>query len=379
MNKVFNFFKLLIWFCGIWFAKPIHSQTLHAIVFADTQDAEIGIFDKQDFINVTLELNTIAAATGLHLQPYYYKGNKCNNLNLVSVLSNLKVSNNDVVFFYYSGHGTRSNDDNSTFPQLCLGSHYDSDFYPLEKILSKLSILPARLKIVIGDCCNSIASGVTPKDDYSMGPTVLSEEPVRAYCNLFLGNEGTIIASGSRAGENSNTLSFIDGTPAGGTFTVSLLNVIQTVSTQGLNANWDNVFNFTTILTYKLQEQTPIYSVRVKGVEHSSSVAPANTASYEDGNVIIQLLTAIANESVGTERRVKVMEKVLKMAFATPDAKVEIVGRNGVTIVATEKASDFVLRLCTAHNLINLVEVDGTTDKDGRYTYLKVHEIYKGY
>ena len=379
MDKKVFILKFLIWVCGILVAKPIHSQTLHAIVFADTQDSVIGMFDKQDFINVTLELNTIASATGLHLKPYYYKNDKCNTFNLVSVLSNLKVSNEDIVFFYYSGHGARSNEDLSAFPQLCLGSHYDSDFYPLEKILSKLSTLPARLKIVIGDCCNTVASGVTPKDDYSMGPTVLSEEPVKAYCNLFLGNEGTIIAAGSRVGENSNTLSYIDGTPAGGTFTVSLLNVIQTVSTQGLNANWDNIFNFTAIHTYKLQEQTPIYSVRVKGVGNRSSAAPANTATDEDGNVIIQLLTAIANESVGTERRVKVMEKALKMSFASPDAKVEIVGRNGVTIVATEKASDFVLRLCTAHKLINLVEVDGTTDKDGRYTYLKVHEIYKGY
>jgi len=56
---------------------------------------------------------------------------------------------------------------------------------------------------------------------------------------------------------------------------------------------------------------------------------------------------------------------------------VEVVASNGSTIVATETAADFVLRLCTTHNLINLAEVDKSEDSYGRYTYLKVHEIYK--
>lgn len=365
-----------------WAIVPAKSQALHAIVFADTQDNNIGIYDKQDFVNITLELNTIASATGLKLKQYYYKDTQCNNSNLVSVLSNIKTSTNDVVFFYYSGHGTRSTTDNSEFPQICLGSHYEQDFYPLEKVLSKLSMLPARLKIVIGDCCNSIAPEVTSKDYATKGPTILTKEPVNVYCNLFLGSEGTIIASGSRKGENSSTISYTDGNPAGGIFTVTLLEVMQTVSQKGLDASWDNIFAATKAMTYKLRQQTPVYNIQIKNNEENSSSysAPANTATADEGGIsIIQMLTAIANENISVEKRVKVIEEALQLAFSSPDVKVEIVGRNGITVVATEKASDFVLRLCTTHNLVNLVEVDGMKDDNGRYKYLKVHEIYKNY
>lgn len=44
------------------------SQSLHAIVFADTNDPSIGSGDKQDFVNMTMEMSTIASATGLHLE-----------------------------------------------------------------------------------------------------------------------------------------------------------------------------------------------------------------------------------------------------------------------------------------------------------------------
>lgn len=381
MNKQIlkNLFIIIV--AGCCSILPVRSQTLHAIVFADTKDASIGIYDNLDYINITLELSTIASATRLKLKQYYYKDSQCNNKNLVSVLSNISAAPDDVVFFYYSGHGTRSTEDNSEYPQLCLGSHYEVDFYPLEKILQKLSMLPARLKIVIGDCCNSVSPGVSPKDYNTKGPTVLTKEPVNAYCNLFLGTEGTIIASGSSKGENSTTIRYADGSPAGGTFTVSLLDVIQVVSKHGLDASWHDILAAAKSQTVKLRKHTPIYAIDVKNISaaSSSNATPTITATDEDEITIIQLLTAIANENISVEARAKAMDKALDLSFASPDAKVEIVGRNGVTIVATEKASDFVLRLCTAHNLVNLVEVDGTTDENGRYTYLKIHEIYKGY
>ena len=51
----------------------IKAQTLHAIVFADTNDPNIGIFDKQDYTNMTLEVNTIASATSMKLKKYFYR------------------------------------------------------------------------------------------------------------------------------------------------------------------------------------------------------------------------------------------------------------------------------------------------------------------
>lgn len=217
------------------------AQTLHAIIFADTNDPKVGVYDKKDYIGMTIETSTIASATGMHLKEYFYKDDFCSNANLVSVLENLKTSKNDVILFYYSGHGVRSAEDNSDYPQMCLGSHYEKDFYPLQKVLSKLKNQPARLKIVIGDCCNSVGAGVTAKDYATKGVTILTKAPVDTYTNLFMNHTGTIIASSSQKGENSITIDLKDGTPGGGIFTNVFLFVLQTIVSEGMDFDWNEI------------------------------------------------------------------------------------------------------------------------------------------
>lgn len=364
-------------------AGEAFSQSLHAIVFADTNDPSIGSGDKQDFVNMTMEMSTIASATGLHLEKYFYSGSNCSKSNLMGVLDRLQTSSGDVVMFYYSGHGTRSVQDESDYPQMCLGSHYDNEFVPLEYVLRRLEDMPARLKIVFGDCCNSVAPGVTSKEQASKGFTVLSKSPVNAYTNLFMNYKGTIIASGSQKGENSVTLNYNDGSPAGGAFTIFFLRSLQFVVSNGMDADWDIVLSNAREDTKNAVKHTPVYSVDVETtVDRHEGHAPENAATPDDTDGLqapIDLLTAIGNDKYDIDLRIEVMERTLPVVFASPDVKVESVGRNGTTVVSTERAKDFMLRLCTLRNLVNLVEVDFKRDSNGKYTYLKVHEIYKDY
>ena len=366
---------------------------MHAIIFADTKDADVGKSDLQDYCNISVEMSTIASAIGMQLKKYYYKDELCSNANLRKVLSSLHTERDDIIMFYYTGHGTRSSRDESVFPQMCLGSHYDQNFYPLEKVLTQLRSQPARLKLVFGDCCNNVVRGVSPKNYHTKGATVLTKEPVSVYHCLFSGNEGFLIASGCQAGETSLALYNVDGTPAGGAFTNSLLLTLKEHASKGLNTTWDDVLQSAQAVTRGSYGHTPVYDTMVREASPISSTEieetaqtvsaeyhePQNTAQDSNSEEVepIVVLTAIGNENLSVEARVKVQDKALKKLFASPDAKVEVVGSNGRTIVATERAGDFVLRLCTAHNLINLVELEKNTDSSGRYTYLKVHEIYK--
>lgn len=364
---------------------PVHGQNLHAIVFADTKDPSVGIFDLEDYYGISVEVSTIASATGMQLKKYFYKDEQCSNANLRNVLNQLKTNSDDVILFYYSGHGARSIDDNSDFPQMCLGSHYDEDWYPLEKVLKQLEQQPARLKIILGDCCNSVAAGATPKNYETKNATVLSKEPVNVYCNLFKNNTGFLITSSSTKGETSSTVSYTDGKPAGGAFTVCLLSTLKEYAASGMAATWDDVMKFTKQRTYNLRQHTPVYTINIKESQTTTEPAayqePQNTATDQDDDddeiEMITILAAIGNEQLGIEKRVEIQDKALNFLFSSPNAKVEVVASNGSTIVATKRAEDYVLQLCTAHNLINLVEVDYKLDSEGRYSYLKVHEIYK--
>lgn len=361
----------------------LQSQTLHAIIFADTNDPQIGEFDRQDYINMTMEVSTIASATGMKLNKYFFSGEKCSKAKLVNVLDGLHTNSDDVIIFYYSGHGTRSMYDKSDYPQMCLGSRQEDDFFPLESVLKKLKLQQARLKIIFGDCCNSIAPGVTSKESTSKGFTMLTKGPVNTYTNLFMNYKGFVIASGSQKGENSITLSYDDGSPAGGAFTIFFLKALQTVVKQGLDADWNTILGAVTDITKERVKHTPIFCVSTTPTEvtHAARI-PENTAT---GNIdsedisAIDLLTAIGNEEFEENVRIGVMQEALHTLFANPDVKVESVGRNGTTIVSTETASDFMLRLCTTHNLVNLVEVASLLDDSGKFTYLKIHEIYKDY
>lgn len=382
MKDVFLKF-LLLFLITISVINSACGKNLHAIVFANTLDPKIGTSVLLDYYSISVEVSTIAAATGMQLKKYYYKDEQCCNQKLREVLRQLKTNAEDVILFYYTGHGTRSTQDVSEFPQMCLGSVYDSDFYPLEKVLKDLDAQPARLKIVLGDCCNNIVNGVTPKDYATRTVTVLTKEPVSVYNNLFSNIQGSLIASGSRKGEMSVCINFTDSRSAGGAFTYSFLKVLETFASNGLITSWDDVMSNTQSVTYQLGKHTPVYSIMVKEATAESEQVPyhepENTAvdngSEDTDN--ITLLTAIGNESLSVEERIKLQEKSLKTLFNNPKVKVEIVGSNGTTIVATETAEDFVLRLCTTHRLINLVEVDKKVDSLGRYTQLKVHEIYK--
>lgn len=388
MNKT-NLVRYMLLLLVAVVVIPVKGQNLHAILFADTKDPSVGKCDLQDFNSLTIEVSTIASATQMELKKYFYKDEQCSNRNLRQVLDNLQTNKDDVIIFYYSGHGTRSEADVSEFPQMCLGSNDDRDYYPLENVLKQLNEQPARLKIVLGDCCNSYGYGVSPKNYKAKSKTVLSKSPVSVYCNLFKNNRGFLISTGSQKGETSSAMSNQDGTPIGGAFTICLLGTLQQFATSGMAATWEDVMSRTRNATYEWCNHTPIYAINIKeGTAEEAPVAaapepvyeePQNTAQDNGSDDIekITILTAIANENESIDTRVKVQDKALKALFNNPNVKVEVVASNGSTIVATERASDFVLRLCTAHNLVNLVEVDKIEDNQGRYAYLKVHEIYK--
>ena len=125
MKKLHSILLITIMICLV---IPIKGQTLHTIIFANTNDPQIGKSVVYDYNSLSVEVNTIAAATGMKLKRYFYKDEYCNNKNLRNVLNQLSTNKDDVILFYYSGHGTRSAQDISEFPQMCLGSHDDEDY-----------------------------------------------------------------------------------------------------------------------------------------------------------------------------------------------------------------------------------------------------------
>ena len=72
------------------------------------------------------------------------------------------------------------------------------------------------------------------------------------------------------------------------------------------------------------------------------------------------------------DQRIELSQAVLTEVFASPKAVVKTVGSNGQTVVATETAEDFLLRLATLKTDKRLMEVASKKDGSGKLTELTV-------
>lgn len=130
-NKIKYFtvvFMLLLSFPTCALAITTHS-TLHAIILADTDGKDIGQSSEVDVKNMKHLVNTIEKYAGIKANTTVLKGNKLTRSNIEAVINKLTVTAEDVVIFYYSGHGYRHPDTRSPWPYLvfCIDKQQECD------------------------------------------------------------------------------------------------------------------------------------------------------------------------------------------------------------------------------------------------------------
>ncbi len=83
-------------------------------------------------------------------------------------------------------------------------------------------------------------------------------------------------------------------------------------------------------------------------------------------------LNEILDSALSADERIDLSQTLLSELFASPKAVVKTVGSNGTTVVSTETAEDFMLRLSTMKTDKRIVEVSSEKDKNNKYTSLSV-------
>lgn len=387
--KKFIVFILL----GFTLILPTNSQTLHAIIFANTKcpgeepgSMGIGPSVTCDYQRMKIEFETMASFLNYKKDFQWYEGspNHFCRTNLESALNNLSCGKDDIVIFYYSGHGGRSpKETQDPFPwmQLVVDPYRTpwnaSQYYSLSQVLKRIEAKQPRLSIVLGDLCNSLSNAIPQKDVPEMkGATKISKAPCDFYKDLFLKVKGSIISSSSKPGETS--AAFSDG----GAFTICFTEALQIMVSNNMEPDWETLLEGTKMRTSKVTQgkQNPIYEARLQKVSdipstsEQPSVSPQPTSEERE---IANYLTAIGNSNTAIKERINLVYQTLNLFFTSPQAKVEVVGRDGKTIVATKYASAYLNNLSIARNLVKVINVDQTEGNNGKLTYLKVHEMYK--
>lgn len=358
------------------------AQTFHAIIFADTEDSSIGASCYHDYERMTIELATMATANQMKLKRYFYKYESFNKRQLLETIQNMEVGSQDIVAFYFSGHGVRSDKDNSPYPQLSMGTSI-SDLIALEKVDALIAAKNPRLRIVLADCCNSVAEGVMPQNNTSGGATRLQQAEVNSYQSLLQKLKGNVLVSSSSVGEFSIAMA------QGGLFTLSLLYELQKVVVQNGEITWTGLLSNTKTtadnrareLTDGTRGQLAQFHVKVLPVSGDAKEdnTPAPQRTQKDGlpDDFIDALAWIIDYSKSDEERMKWIQPIMNKFFADKNAKIDIIGRNGTTLVDRFTAEQFLKRLAIVKRLAQVAFIDGKKNQDGKYTELRLHEIYQ--
>lgn len=132
---------------------------LYLLAIGNSNDTIIGQSVLKDLDRAVETFSGIASFMGIGLVKTTLSGKDVSKPNLMKALAELKPGANDIVVFYYAGHGFRKPKDNRDFPHIDLRSKPDNSYMVnsmnMEDIYYIIKAKKARLNLVISDCCNT--------------------------------------------------------------------------------------------------------------------------------------------------------------------------------------------------------------------------------
>lgn len=380
MKKIITLFILLLFFASV------NSQVLHTIIFSDTNDEKIGQGCSADVSEMTafgMQLATALDLSSSCVPPIVMRGNSCSKANLEKVLNNFQCSNKDVVLFFYSGHGTRSYNDASEFPQLCLSSNISSEFVPVDLVKNELKKKNPAFLLILTDCCNKPSSSVGTKRDYLFetpmamggGATHIREYTSSVLKQMFLSNKGHVMASSSKKGEVSWTYT------NGGYFTIGFLDEFANyVNSNRSKYQWEelmqmvsnNVINRSTCQSYAsgITLQHPIWQIDLRPF----NIHGPSTDIIEDG--IRTVLIRLADDRNQSPTNRLAMKWDIRSKWFADDAIVEQSSADGKVVFEHDDIDTYLLHVSTTFNLRNFNILEEKRGANGKITYLKLNEMY---
>ncbi|MEP6747423.1 MAG: caspase family protein [Bacteroidota bacterium] len=133
---------------------------LFLLAVTNVNDPSIGSSCAKDRDRIMETFQGLADFLDIGFVPTVISGDNYNKLSVENAIKALNPSGNDIVVFYYSGHGFRKVKDKSNpFPYIDLRPKPDNTYMVnslslMNDIFLKIRAKNARLNLVISDCCN---------------------------------------------------------------------------------------------------------------------------------------------------------------------------------------------------------------------------------
>lgn len=237
MNLPFKKILSLLWLFNV--GLTAYSQTLHAILMADELVSDIGLSCAGDLKIMTENMQQISNGIDYQLNKVVLTHSNFTAAALREAIQKLPVSPQDVVFFYYSGHGYNLTTNLSDYPFL-LVTNFRADPIGLDEIEQLIQNLKPRFCITMGDCCNNIA---TSTQNRSIARPIIksatnSPEQIKAiFQQLFLIPTGFIKVSSSKREQRS----FVFENKSGSIFTFAFESAFENCLLYNQQIQWETL------------------------------------------------------------------------------------------------------------------------------------------
>lgn len=230
----------------------IGGGTIHFIVFADTEDASVGTSCNQTlkYLQGNFLVKLRRYIDDMDTKSYIYEGN--NNFtrsNLDAIIGSLSTSSNDVILFYYTGHGF--NNGSNDYPTLTLGRDGEELNLRKKELLDVYNTLRGkshRLLVVMAEACNKQALGTGISDNSPF-------EDDGAKFRALLSSSGDYMICSSKKGQASYS-------QAGnmGVFSRSFADAMDEIASDKntTTATWPNLFRLISQKTVQRATQLKI-------------------------------------------------------------------------------------------------------------------------
>ncbi len=239
--------------------SSLYSTEVHVLLAADTI-TNIRKSSRHDLLNIKKALGSLQKEGRIPVHISEVFGDGLSKDPIDSWIARTHVRQDDILIFYFTGHGFRTKRNPTIWPSLYLAS--SGDLIDMNAVIEKIRKMRARLIIILSDCCNNLVrqrKGLMEKSWPIMPKSVGNSLTYNAYKKLFLESEGIIIASGAVPGEVAWA------TDHGGIFTNALLESLDS-ELRKPDPRWDRIFDRSKVLCGRLQK--PQYHINLRSSKH---------------------------------------------------------------------------------------------------------------
>lgn len=270
MKKIY--FLMVLFLVG---AVTSYSQTVHSIIFANKEEPNREPDRTAEYNKMSEFCTEIAQGLGYTNDLRRHSGREFTSIMAETEIKNLRVSDGDIVIFYYDGHGCNWDDDDWPHMAFLDKQYWETTLY--DKL--KAACQNAKLTLLIAGCCNMDTEG-RRRGGGNRQYGVMDKTKLKI---LFTGFDGRISIKSSASRRGQYSYSITGGSDMGNVYAMNVRDAIrEAVSSSSSGQSWDDVMNaaakgsYDDTRTFESGPQQPQHKIE-KFVSKQKPTTPATT------------------------------------------------------------------------------------------------------